>query len=329
MRQRGFSLPELLVALLLGSVLLGGALGMLAAASRSVHANDSAEELQERAAYLLAALESDIQHAGYFGLAHDGRDFGFLSGGVPDSALPPGALRQSSPPLAALPASAQACGDNFAIDLAQPIGGDNNGFALGRNRRSSCAPRDGARAGADTLILRRASTANASAETGRLQLLVARLDARQRWLLLDGMLPAAPALQAARVQLHDLEVHSYYVANSSVGDASLPSLRLKSLTRVSGSPAFVDTEVMPGVEDLQLRLLTSAGAREPGSVPPDESVRAVQLWLLLRAARPEAGFADDASYAYADRVMTLSAAQRRFRRLLVTRTIALRNAIAD
>lgn len=325
---RGFTLPELLVALLLGSVLLGGALSVVAAAGRSVHVRDSADELQERAAYLMAALENDIQHAGYYGLAHDGRDFGFLAGGVTASALPPGALRQSAPPLTALPASAHACGDNFAVDLAQPVGGDNNGFVLGRNRRSTCAPRDGARAGADTLTLRRANTDAAIADSGRLQLLVSRLDARQRWLLLDGVLPAAPALQAGRVELHDLEVHSYYVANSSVGNGSVPSLRMKSLTRVAGSPAFVDTEVMPGVEDLQLRLLTDAGAYEPGMVPPGQTVRALQIWLLLRAAAPEAGFSDNSAYTYADRAFSPSAAERRVRRLLVTRTVALRNATA-
>jgi hypothetical protein len=229
--------------------------------------------------------------------------------------------------LAALPAAAQACGVNFAVDLSKSVEGDNNLFALGRSRTAACAARGGARPGADTLTLRHAdSRAAIAADPGRVQLLVSRTDSAQRWLLNDGVLPPAPTLQPLRVQLHDLMVQIYYIANSSVGTPGLPALRLKSLTTLSGGAAFVDTEVMSGVEDLQVRLLTSSGSYDADRLPAGATVRALQLWLLLRAVQLEPGFFDTRDYRYADRVFALTGAERRYRRLLVSRTIGLRNA---
>jgi hypothetical protein len=45
------------------------------------------------------------------------------------------------------------------------------------------------------------------------------------------------------------------VARSADEDPDTPALRVKSLTSISGHPAFVDTEVMPGIDDLQIELL--------------------------------------------------------------------------
>jgi hypothetical protein len=231
--------------------------------------------------------------------------------------------------VAALGASAHSCGSNFAIDLAHPIQADNNGYALGRNRGSECAPHGGARSGADTLTIRRANSATAAPDEGRLQLLVDRLDDQKRWLLSDARLPAEFALSDGLRELHDLEVRSYYIANDSVGQDGTPALRVKSLTRVAGRASFVDTEVMPGIEDLQVQFQTASGAVEPDALPATATVRALRLWLLVRASTPEAGYRDPRDYTYANHSANLSADERRYRRLLVSRVIALRNAPAE
>lgn len=329
MKPRGFTVAEVMVAMLLGCLVLIAATRLIAVASGTLRTRDDAADLLARADMALDAMEADVQLAGYYGLADTGRDFGFLQGGDAAAALPGTALRETAPPLAPLPASAQACGNQFAVDLAVPLAADNNRFVLGRGRTAACSARGGARAGADTLTVRHAEAQAASGpDAGRLQLLVSRTDPRQRWLLLDGVLPAVPAPAPLQVQLHDLTVQSYYVANSSTGAPALPALRVKSLTRVGAAASFLDTELMSGVEDLQVRLLTATGAYDPDALPPGETPRALQLWLLLRAARPEPGFADARDYAYADRVLALSPADRQIRRLLVSRIIALRNVPA-
>ncbi|MEM9057989.1 MAG: PilW family protein, partial [Pseudomonadota bacterium] len=58
---------------------------------------------------------------------------------------------------------------------------------------------------------------------------------------------------------------------------------------------------------------------------PDNRVIAVRVWLLMRADTPELGFVDDRTYVYGDREFTPEGDDAAFRRLLVSRTIFLRN----
>jgi hypothetical protein len=63
---------------------------------------------------------------------------------------------------------------------------------------------------------------------------------------------------AAEPGLRDLFVRIFYVARAADGDPRTPALRVKSLSAIAGTPAFIDTEVMPGVEDMQVDLLPDA-----------------------------------------------------------------------
>jgi type IV pilus assembly protein PilW len=328
--QPGFSLIELMVAMTIGLLALGALLSLISPVNRSLNLRESLAEMNERARTAMAVMETDVQLAGFYGLGSRGADYAYLSGGNIAAAAAPAQLRQTAAPLATLNAAAQSCGDNFAIDLAVPIQGDDNRFALGANRRAACAARaGGARVGADTLTLRRASTPAVLPDANRLQILTHRLDSQQRWLLRDGTLPAGLLLQPGLIELHDLNVRSFYVANDSVGASRVPALRVKELTRVAGRVDFTDTEVMPGIEDMQVEFLTSSGYYAPESLPATSVVLAARLWLLARAADPETGYTDTNTYRYAGRAAALSVGERRYRRTLFTRTIALRNAHVD
>ncbi|MEO6080407.1 MAG: hypothetical protein ABIQ86_11585 [Steroidobacteraceae bacterium] len=116
----------------------------------------------------------------------------------------------------------------------------------------------GAKPDSDTLIVRRASTRIAATEDGALQ-------------LLTGATPP---------ELRDLFVRIYYIARAADGDARTPALRVKSLTAVAGAPAFVDTEVMPGVDDLQIEL-------RPDSIAPRSVL--VRLRIMADPADIRAG----------------------------------------
>jgi Tfp pilus assembly protein PilW len=118
----------------------------------------------------------------------------------------------------------------------------------------------GAHPDSDVLILRRASTRITAMPAGALQVRVG---------------PPRP-------EIRDLHVRIYYVARSADGDPDTPALRVKSLTAVAGQPAFVDTEVMPGIEALQIGLLPDATA--PKSVLVRLRVRADAV--DVRAGQP-------------------------------------------
>ena len=134
--------------------------------------------------------------------------------------------------------------------------------------------------------------------------------------------------------MRNLEVRKYYVANDSVDRPQWPALRIKALTESRGAAQFRDEEVLPGVEDLQVEL----GVRDPADaegrlsfVAPDfpalraRAVVAVRIWLRIRADRTEAGYFDARPLRYADVEFVPDALESRQRRLLVQRTVALRN----
>jgi Tfp pilus assembly protein PilW len=145
-----------------------------------------------------------------------------------------------------------ACGSDTVLPLLPAM------RVIVGNWTLPCTPQGaGAKPGSDILILRRAST-RISAPDGALQL--------------QG--------STAEAGLRNLVVRIFYVARAADGDPGTPALRVKSLSAISGEPAFIDTEVMPGVSHMQVELLPDAAAAR--------SVR-VQLHVRADAADVRAG----------------------------------------
>lgn len=311
---RGFSLLELMIALALGLTLLAAFLAVLQRCRAEFAAGESLARLEDSARQALSVLVSDIEHAGFYGFTNQ-----------PSTRL-----------VSALPAGIHACGTNFAIELSIAAQGSDNAFRLGADARG-CAPTasaDGARAGSDTLTLRSASRSTVAPHAGRLQIYSSTLESAGPLLLFgDGRAPGP--IDAEHV-VRDLEVRSYYIATSSVDRPGWPALRVKALTESGGAAQFRDEEILAGVEDLQVELGVAIraddGAVRTHFVAPDEpraregSIVAVRLWLRIRADTTEPGFRDDRNLVYANVHFTPSAAEIGQRRLLVERTVALRNA---
>lgn len=356
--QRGLSLIELMVALAIGSILIVGAVYVFSRGRSTYAVNESVARVQENGRYVLSVLEPDVELAGYYGFTNSPDTVRFVSGASPGIvyAVAP-QMRQrpvpAAPPnaVANLPAGAHDCGTNFAVDVLTPVQGSNDSFAMGPGAGASCAPYGaGAVATADTLTIRRVETNTAAPANGRLQLYASRLRSRSaQQLFVDGN---APGPIDADNEIHNLVVRAYYLARDAVDRPGLPSLRVKSLTN---DAQFEDTEVMPGVEDLQVQFgidtgdYDNDGVVDPGAdvngdgipesdgratryVNPDfagldrAQVVAVRIWVRVRADRPEPGFLDTRRYEYADVDYTPAGNERQFRRVLMSRTISLRNA---
>ena len=133
----GFSLVELMVATTVGALVSAGAFAALARARSSWAAAEVENRLHERAQYVLATLETELQMAGYFA-----------------------GSRPVSVPAGDIPAGAAACGADVVARLDRAID-----IAEGRYPYQ-CAPQGrGQRAGTDTLLVRRASARPATAGT--------------------------------------------------------------------------------------------------------------------------------------------------------------------
>jgi type IV pilus assembly protein PilW len=328
----GFSLIELLITSAMGLMLIAAFLVVLQRCRVLFAANESLAQLQDSARHALGLLASDIEHAGFFGFAPAER-FQLVGNGAVLARH--SEMRQPTPELAAspvsgLPAGAHDCGVNFAVDLHRPVQGTDNASGL-----FACAPTPtagGARPLSDTLTMRHASLETTEPLAGRLQIYSATLASVQPVLLFaDGR---APGARDDAHQVRDLEVRSYYVANNSVGRPGHPALRVKSLTESRGRAQFRDEEVMPGVEDLQVELGVPSADGTGGPVQfvtsdsplaRQRTIVAVRLWMRLRAETTELGFRDDRALTYSNTRFTPDDTERIQRRLLLVRTVALRN----
>lgn len=304
-----------MIALVLGLTLLAAFLVVVQRCRAGFAANESLARLQDAARHALSVLVPDIEHAGFYGFTNQ-----------------PGATL-----LASLPAGVDACGRNFAVDIGVPAQGSDNTFGLGSDARD-CAPTataGGARVGSDTLTLRYASQNPTTPHAGRLQVYSQQLSALGPLVLFgDGRAPGP--IDATHV-VRDLEVRTYYIANNSVERPGWPALRVKALTEARGAAQFRDEEIVPGVEDLQVEL----GVAQPGAdgaarvlyVAPgadlarEGRIVALRLWLRIRSDATEPEFQDDRELTYANVRFTPSPLESKQRRMLVERTVALRNAL--
>jgi len=350
-RERGLSLIELMVAMAIGAVLIFGATDVFVNSRNSYGVNENVTRLQETARYAMSVIEPDVRMSNFWGLLKG-------AGAVTNQAA------QTAAPGAVAPgAAANICGNNFAIDLGTNLQGDNNVYTLSATRQPGCNLLTDLDTGAiwtttpvttaDTLTVRRASVfTNAAPTANVLEICTTRISGR-----LQSDIAACSA--APTGQLSNLIVDAYYVDRNSSQQAGLPALRRKTLS-AGGALQFVDQEIIPGVEDMQVQFgidpfgNTGVATRyvNPDAVPAAAQIVAVRVWLLVRSDTGETGFTDNAIYQYGDRLQATGVTgnlnnaadagkayqpslnpdatvlgARHVRRLLISRTISLRNAL--
>lgn len=324
----GVSLIELLVAITIGAVLLFGATQVYVDSRKTYEINETTSRLQETARYAISVVEPDVRMANYWGLL---KGAALIADQAPQTGTSAG-----------LPTT---CGDNYARDLMLNIDGSNNSYARSATLTfpATCAAHTGAIASADTLTVRRAAANTSTSTANTLQICSNRIQGR---LFSDGG-TCAPSPAG---QVNDLVVHTYYVNKDSLQEDGLPALRRKTL--IAG-PAIRDDEIIPGIEDMQVQFgIDPTGTSgiatryiDPDTLSVNDQVVSVRIWFLVRSEKSEVGFKDGRVYEYGDRVSAdnggcnvtnLNATGAAgcayapgdgFRRLLVSRTIQIRNAL--
>ncbi|MFQ6006382.1 MAG: PilW family protein [Woeseia sp.] len=314
-RCAGVTLIELLVALAIGSFLTIGAVQVYNQSRHAFVVNESIARVQETAQFAMDTIEADLRMASNWGRQSRG------------SAIVGRSVAGDPNPLA-LPAPG-GCGADWALDLTNPVEGDNNTFGL------ACGPTGGAQTNSDTVTTRRASVAVSPLQAGRLQIQSTRI---QGEVFADGVVPEGLDPEAS--ETHNLLVNSYYVAASSNLIPGAPTLRRKSLGVIGGAPAVIDQEVAPGVENMQLQFGVDVdqdntvdryvNPGDPVLDPlaagfiPGARVITARIWMVVRSVSPEVGVQDPSSYAPGD--VNLGTYNDNFRRIQVSKTVLLRNA---
>lgn len=344
----GMSMVELLVAMTIGAFLMWGAITVYSRSRTTYQVSEQVSRLQENARYAVSVIEPDLRLANYWGLMND-------------ATVVTGAARPADP-ASPLQGTLNSCGNNFAFNLGEIVRGDNNGFALACAAYNSNDATGGvAQTGTDTLTVRRVAITPTAANAARLQLFVTRWGGATQIFKSN----TAPGTIGPNAEVHDLVVTSYYIDRDSVGRPNIPALRRKFLMDgpawgdqevISGVEDLqvkfgidlgrdADNDGVPDDSDANGIPDSYTGVASqyvnPNAVPATAQVVAVRFWLLIRSETAEQGFTDNNSYEYADRLaangttnsLAAGSATRayrpgdRFRRLLVMRTVQLRNTL--
>lgn len=322
---RGFSLVEFMIAILLGSVLIAGAVSVYLASKRSYLEVEQVAELSENSRFAQHVLSDSLRHVGFFGGVHS-RDIELDSG---LSAVTGDCTAGASPNPAAyglgdylLAATADGDGEAFGcVDDAVP----NTDVLVVKHVRSTplydsdpddpAAPTDGVISfpqglQADELYV----IANS-----------------ERGVLMEGR-DTAPGVgtgsQFALAAAWPYRMHVYYVRDLQVPTLARRELRLSGGTvTLAGDPV----NLVPGVEQLQLRFGEDADGdgnvdrfSTPAGTADFATVESLQLFLLLRSGTQDPDFTDQNSYDLGGVTVT-PGADEHWRRQLLQFTVTLRN----
>jgi len=348
-RSRGFSMVELMVALVITLILLAGIGQIFLGSKKSFVIQNALGRIQENGRYAMDVLASDLRRAGYWG---GNADINSIIGSQGINA-----------------AAAEACTDttNGPSDWTRMLGRPIYGLDLSGTETPADTGNDYTcieNAGAtpyvrgDVLLVRYAHPSAIGSITKPLPCTAGSTIAAcypneyfLRSSLFRGRLfkgseseqvengLAAPAIRTA-----ELVAHAYYIGDSSTASACPADGNVPSLFRVSlANGVFAVEEVAYGVDNLQVkygigldtdgddindsfRYFDGDEIDSTDATKPDwEDVVAARVWLLVRAECPETGYTNNNTYAMSEDYTPADTAGRGYRRKLYTSIINLRN----
>jgi type IV pilus assembly protein PilW len=313
-RQLGLSLIELMVAVVIGLILIGGLIQVYLSSKQSYNAQEQLARMQESGRFAMDLITRDLRRAGYWGgdvVALDSFD--------------------GSNPVPVPPAHACGTSNEWGRMIRWRVSGLNN-----TNAGYDCA--SDYLGDTDILAVRYAGFDIIDIDTTTTPLPAGALYVRTTLRppvgrIFEGEADADNQLVQAvgtpdhlEAVVRPLVSNAYYVGDSgrTCNGQPVPSLYQVRLHPQTGVPAA--EEVAPGVEQLQVRYLlnnTYVDANAVGNNWPD--VTAVRVWLLVRGECPEPGLGSTVTYVMGD--TPWPPAPDDFRRQLYVSTVMLRNTL--
>ncbi|MEN8206692.1 MAG: PilW family protein [Pseudomonadota bacterium] len=311
---RGFSLVELMVALVITLILLAGIGQIFLSSKKSYTLQDSLSRMQENGRYAMDTLSQDLRRAGYWG---GNSDIAAIDGTLPR-------LAENG-----------TCLGSGNTDWARML--DKKIFGLNDNRTNyDCLPST-TLPPQDVLLVRFAApwqvggTTTPAFQNDHFYLRSSLFEGK----FFKGSDEASNPITAAAVRTSELVARAYFInpataaGTNKCGGGTVPSLFRLGLA--NGVPTI--EEIAYGVENLQVQygLDTGPPANSVNSFvnaagPTDpmwDQVIAVRIWLLIRSECPDTGYTNDTIYSMGG--ANLPAFNDSYRRKLYTSTIRLRN----
>lgn len=321
-RQQGFSLVELLVAMVVGLVIVGGAFSLHSKTRDIQLSNEMQMDMIADARFAIEIISYDLRHAGMWG----GTNKASL---IDCKSTDPACTSTSSgdtPPTAGM--ATNDCAAGWYYDLSNPVFAvddtEANPFA------TTCIPASEGQVGSTDILMVRYADANLPTALRANQVYIRSNNLNGR-IFVGATQPVLAANDTAPItRNHELRAFAYYVSDHT--DASgdgIPSLRRVAL--VNG-PDLQNQTLISGVADFQVRLGLDANADgvieryvDPDEVTDWSGVYAARIWLLMRSNEQQIGVNTQKSYSIAGAPAQNYGGQDDFRYFLVSSVVDLRN----
>lgn len=331
--QRGLTLIELMIGLVIGLLVIGMVSALFLNTTRSYRQDERVSGLNDELRFALGELIGDVEMAGFYGTMIDTT------------------LIQDEAPVgeSTLDGIADTCGVNAFIDFSRFIDGLNNAGGAAISARFPCIPADEvyegpAGQGTGALLINRMSGTWIDR---------AELEASGRGLYLqtlsttggvavasnaDGFTGPLDATCAAAVgdpcRYWQSRSAIYYIRDFTTAGDDLPCLAREGF-QPSGASVAPETEcLVPGAEDFHVQY----GVDTTGNGVPDYydsapapadmiNVVAIQAHVLVRSVEPDGSYRNLKTYVLGDKVVTPG--EDRFYRRVGSLALPLRNVQAQ
>lgn len=267
LNQKGFSLIELMIGLVLGLFVTGIVITVFMQSKRNYNQDDEIARLQENGRYALQVMSRDLSLAGFLGNVQIADEIS-LSG---------------------LPTNAP-CGIDWHDPSESPL---NTPIRIFDTDYPSCTP---AISGTQVLVIKHAKgTPSASPGTDKLML---SSNGKNGSLYVSSTTSALP-----NTQYWEFQVHGYYIADED--NDGIPGLYRKRVVGSGGSLAIAaDGELVPGVENFRVTFgldnnggdgIADTYTTSPSATDLDIAVSA-RLDILVRTSNPDFSYENKKTY---------------------------------
>ena len=335
-RSSGFSLIELMLAMLIGLIIMGGVMQVYVSTQDTQRSSDDQLALLADARFAMETIAYDLRHTGIWGRHNNP---GVIACQKTD------ALAYPCPEgiNAEMPLATFDCANEEYIYLERPLFAEDND-----NPYAETCASESYKAGTDVLTVRYADTSELVDEVLAKDIAYLRTSLKVGMLFIGPTFPSPTdydeladeaILAERRYTNHLLISRAYYVSDyTDVAGDGLPSLRRADL--VAG-PAMKSQVLLIGVEDFQLEFGVDVAidgvpaGRGDGQVDryvnasnvtnwSNGEVVAVRMWVLMRSERKDRDNIGSAqTFNYAGKTVTTP--NDGYRRHLVSSVVKLRN----
>jgi type IV pilus assembly protein PilW len=300
---RGMTLVELMVSITIGMIIVGAMSLIFANNSRTRSETERSSQKVENGRFAIDLLSGELQHAGYFAEFDPSKL-------TPPAAVPDPCLTTLADLQTAL--ALQIQGVNNAATVPSCLSDVKAGTDIVVVRRAStCTGSSGCTAVAAGAPIFQASSCNDSTELGSTDV--------SKYFKLDTVSTAFTLRKRDCTTLAGTRryvLRLYFVANNDKPGDGIPTLKRADLTASGGSPAFVTTSLVQGVDNLQVEYgMDADGSGDPDIYTQDPgtyggctaastptcsqrwtSVVSAKLYVLARNVDKTPGWQDTKSY---------------------------------